>query len=377
MEQVKISVLIPTYNRSNYIAECLESILSQTIKPFEVIVIDDGSSDDTATVLQAYRDRIIYLRKENGGKPSALNFGLSIVRGDYIWLFDDDDVALPQAIEMRLECLQQRPEVDFVFAGHYYGSNDENGKIKRGRCYRFPMSLHKGVMPEILKGCSFTLSSVLARRSVYDKVGPFDETLFASEDYDMLIRMASMFVGVGINNPCYIVREHDGSRGAQQIRYSEKDRAKVLRKYDQAVGIKIRNLLPLSAYSISEVAPYVYYLERMVVMASKGLVPPLLDDLCEALRICPQVDHGDGAARIKKSCAEAVITGYAVEAIMCDWSYFYSRLRLLSSNLFARSAWFGFATGFFIRAKSYPGPIFLRFKYLYFAFLCLWLIIGI
>ena len=83
----KVSVLIPTYNRADYIEECLDSILNQTVPPLEIIVIDDGSEDDTAQRLESYKDRIIYLHKENGGKPSALNLALTQVRGDYIWLF--------------------------------------------------------------------------------------------------------------------------------------------------------------------------------------------------------------------------------------------------------------------------------------------------
>ena len=76
----------------------------------EIIVIDDGSEDGTAALLAGYGERIRHVRKENGGKPSAVNLGLSMARGDLIWIFDDDDVALPDAIETRLACLNNTRE---------------------------------------------------------------------------------------------------------------------------------------------------------------------------------------------------------------------------------------------------------------------------
>lgn len=132
MNAINVSVLVPTFNRENYLAECLDSLLAQSVPPLEIIVIDDGSEDGTAAVVARYGERIRYVRKENGGKPSAVNLGLSLARGDLIWIFDDDDVALPDAIETRLACLQQHPEAGFVFSPHYYGSDGPNGRIKRG-----------------------------------------------------------------------------------------------------------------------------------------------------------------------------------------------------------------------------------------------------
>jgi glycosyltransferase involved in cell wall biosynthesis len=84
MSQPTVSVLVPTFNRVNYIAECLDSLLAQTVPPLEVIVIDDGSEDGTADLLASYGHRIRHIRKENGGKPTAVNLGIQEARGDLI-----------------------------------------------------------------------------------------------------------------------------------------------------------------------------------------------------------------------------------------------------------------------------------------------------
>src|SRR5690606_24595967 len=91
----KVSIIIPTYNRANYLKESLDSVIAQTYPNKEIIVINDGSTDETTEILQEYKHSIKYFNKENGGKSSAINLGLKKATGDYIWIFDDDDIALP------------------------------------------------------------------------------------------------------------------------------------------------------------------------------------------------------------------------------------------------------------------------------------------
>jgi glycosyltransferase involved in cell wall biosynthesis len=113
---MRVSVLIPTFNRANYIVESLESVLSQTRRPAEVIIIDDGSTDDTVERLAPYMQRIAYLRKENGGKSSALNLGMKAVTGEYVWIFDDDDIAYPDALARHAEVFASNPHIGSVMA---------------------------------------------------------------------------------------------------------------------------------------------------------------------------------------------------------------------------------------------------------------------
>src|SRR3954471_14240389 len=105
MGEQQVSIVIPTYNRARYLRECLESVLSQTVPPLEVIVIDDGSEDETCSTVAAFGAPVRYVWKENGGKPRALNFAIPQVQGEFVWMFDDDDVALPHAIETRARAM--------------------------------------------------------------------------------------------------------------------------------------------------------------------------------------------------------------------------------------------------------------------------------
>ena len=109
----RVSVLIPTYNRAEYLAECLDSILEQTLRPYEVIVVDDGSSDATRQVLNNYESGIKIIKSPNRGKPAALNLGLAAATGKYVWVFDDDDVALLDALERFVAPLEAHPEYGF------------------------------------------------------------------------------------------------------------------------------------------------------------------------------------------------------------------------------------------------------------------------
>ena len=236
----KVSVLIPTFNRARYIGECIDSVLGQTLPPHQVIVIDDGSNDGTSAVLQLYGARITVLRKSNGGKSSALNLGMKHVTGDFVWIFDDDDVALPNSIELRLETLRGRPELGFIFSAHYYGRNAADGNIQRGARYNMRARPEPDIFGELMSGFFFTLNSLLARTECYRAVGDFDETLLRSQDYDMMIRLARRFACAGLNEPTYILRRHTGERGPGQLRHSGLSRESIWVKYDQQIGRRIR-----------------------------------------------------------------------------------------------------------------------------------------
>lgn len=101
-----VSVIIPTCNRANYPAESLESDLAQTYRNLEVIVVNDGSTDETKTKLEPFLHRKSYFEKPNGGKSSALNLGLKHISGDFVWVFDGDDVALPELVESHIKAIK-------------------------------------------------------------------------------------------------------------------------------------------------------------------------------------------------------------------------------------------------------------------------------
>lgn len=280
-----VSVLIPTYNRGHYIEECLDSILKQTVPPLEIIVIDDGSDDDTAERLQHYQGRISYIKKENGGKSKALNLMLNQVKGDYIWLFDDDDVALPDAIENRLKLFLEDPGLDVAYSAHFYGIDGPDGKIQVTDRYSLPEVPEDDFFFHLLCGCFFTQPGILFHRRCLHEGDNFDYQLLRSQDYDFMVNLARHGKFKGVNEPSYIIRRHPGLRGPKQDAHDAQMRDQAWLKYDGIIGQKIRASLDLSEYLPANAHPNqrLALFRRMAVMASKGLANEMLADLTLAM----------------------------------------------------------------------------------------------
>ena len=330
----------------------------------EVIVIDDGSEDGTAGVLQAYGRRIRYIRKGNGGKPTAVNLGLSLARGELIWVFDDDDVALPNAIADRVKVLQSRPEAGFVYSPHYYGSDRADGKILRGRLHTMPEHDESNFLLELMKGCFFHLATALVRAEAYRAVGGFDTGLLSSEDYDIQLRLVQAFPAAYCAEPTFIFRQHMGLRGAKAIRYGGNQRAKIFRRFDQRVGQKLRANLTMGDYLVprrSQLEPTELrsaLTGRLTVMASKGCLAEFFEDLHSLINLVP-ADESLSVAECS-AIASAICTGYASEAIEDRWDEFRALLRRLPGNRSGRAVVSAIALGLFRLAKGYPAPLAVR-----------------
>lgn len=373
-----VSIIVPTYNRAHYLGECLDSLLQQTLPALEIIVVDDGSEDDTATVVAAYGARVRYIRKENGGKPRAVNLGISLAQGALIWIFDDDDVALPTAIESRLATLRANPQAGFVYSPHYYGTDGSDGRIVRGRLHSLPAHNPAGFFLALMLGCFFHLATALVRIEVYRDVGDFDEELLSSEDYDMQLRLARKHGAVLSPEPVFIFRQHAGVRGARAIRYAGALRGEVFRRYDQRVGSKLRNSLSLGEYLCpSQLLPLdaqqtrQALLNRMQVMASKGCIDEFFSDLL-ALTVDTEADFihpGQSLPRdVRQAIRQSVCTGYAEAALLVDEPAVRRQLGRLQAHAQAGTAIRMLAAGFFALAKGYPGSAPVRARRLLAAF---------
>jgi GT2 family glycosyltransferase len=360
-----VSVVVPTFNRGHYIEECIDSVLNQTIPPREVIVVDDGSTDDTARRLARYGGRIRYMYKQNEGKSAALNFALPNVSGAYVWFFDDDDVALPDAIERRLAFLEAHADVAFVSTGHYLGSDGEDGKIRIGKRYALPDVEADSFLFELMKGCYFTLQSVLVRTAILREVGGFDETLVAGEDYDIMLRLAQRCQGAVLEAPTFIFRQHDGERGPAGQRYREYDRQKVFQHFERVVGLKLRNSTPLGHFLVPKRdgtiepkdARHALF-RRMLVMGSKGLVTEMMEDLRHALTTMPST--GKISEIERDLCRHAVCVGYAESAIAEDWRSFLNQIAEVRVLPQGQEVVRSIAGGFGALARSYPGGLTIR-----------------
>lgn len=180
-----VSVIIPAYNQGHFLAEAVDSVLAQTYTEVEVIVVDDGSTDNTVDVAQAYTDpRVRYVYKENGGLSSARNEGLRHAQGAYIAYLDSDDCFLPDKLTILLGAIAREPELGFV-AGQTIPVDEHGNHV--GKLFDTPLPSN---LKELLLGNPLHVGSVLVRRSWQDQVGFFDETLRSYEDWDMWLRLA-------------------------------------------------------------------------------------------------------------------------------------------------------------------------------------------
>jgi glycosyltransferase involved in cell wall biosynthesis len=179
-----LSVLMCAYNGERYIAASIESILAQTVRPLEVIVVDDGSSDSTRAIAAAYEPRVRVLSSENQGVAAAANWGFSEAQGDYVGLCAQDDLWVPQKAEWQLETLSRHPHVD-VSVGHMVYFGDRRGDYWRP---------HAGGLldgPRLFKEQfdtnSLAAPTAMIRRELHQRLGGFREDLLA-EDYEFWFR---------------------------------------------------------------------------------------------------------------------------------------------------------------------------------------------
>ncbi|MEW6170798.1 MAG: glycosyltransferase [Candidatus Omnitrophota bacterium] len=201
----KVSVIIPTYNRANYIVETIDSVLAQTYEDFEIIVIDDGSTDNTEDTINKYNGKIRYFYQENKGTAAARNFGISKARGEYIAFLDDDDLWLSEKLERQTAILDADKQIGFVCSAGYKIDEHNNNKIsswqRNGNANRTTF--------ESLYERNFVYNlTVLIRKRCIEEVGGLDETLIVSQDYDLWLRVAKKHRFHYINQPLALWRIH-------------------------------------------------------------------------------------------------------------------------------------------------------------------------
>lgn len=227
----KISVVIPAFNCENYIGETLESVLRQTLKAFEIIVVNDGSTDGTAATLEKFRKFIRYIYQANKGPSAARNVGISYATGDYIAFLDNDDVWLPEKLSRQVDALRHHPEAALVFTEAEWVRDDgTTARYSFGRSASSAPKRSVGLRSQIarlqehdaailvgdwygdLLDDNFIInSSVLVRRQALEVVGRIDESLVLNSDYDLWLRIASKYPMAYLNLPVVKYRLRESS----------------------------------------------------------------------------------------------------------------------------------------------------------------------
>jgi glycosyltransferase involved in cell wall biosynthesis len=248
MSAQPVSVVIPSYNHAEYVTEAVESALRQTSEKLEVIVIDDGSTDDTPIRLEPYRGRIRYIRQENRGLPAARNVGIRHANGEWVAFLDADDLWHPQKTEAQLGAIARTPDAAVVGSPETALVPDE--------LPRNPSLKLLGVR-DFLVSTPITASSTMVRRSCLEEVGLFDESLTSGEDRDMWLRLAARFAVYQVASPCWWYRHHEGQMSQNASRMFDNAR-RVLDKFFR-VHSEYGELRPLAKGFMHLAAAQCYY----------------------------------------------------------------------------------------------------------------------
>ena len=196
---MKISVVIPTFNRISLVARAIDSVLKQSLNPYEIIVVDDGSDDGTSEMIQNKYKSIKLIQQQNNGVSAARNNGIKHAKGDWIALLDSDDEWTEKKLENQVDRLIKTPKYDFCHTNEIWIRNgvrvNQRKKHEKYGGYIFD---------KCLDICRISPSSVLFRKNILDHVGWFDDQLPVCEDYDLWLRITAEYRILFIDDPLII-----------------------------------------------------------------------------------------------------------------------------------------------------------------------------
>ncbi len=209
-----VSVVIPTYNYAEYLPQAIESVLNQTFLDFEIVVVDDGSTDDTPSVVRQFGDRIRYVRQENRGNACARNRGMAEARGQWLCFLDADDLWEPRKLELQLNhMLRNNVKVSCAKGRRFYES---------GGSEDFPPDpTDANLWTRLVASQPFTSShsGLMLHRSCFEEIGCFDESLKLSVDWDLFIRLANRYRIRTMSEPLVYHRKHStNTTGNHELR---------------------------------------------------------------------------------------------------------------------------------------------------------------
>ena len=246
----QVSVIIPTYNSAEYLPATIDSVLNQSFKDLEIIIVDDGSTDNTREVVSSIKsDKISYIYQDNSGGPSRpRNVGIKAAKGQYISIFDSDDIMVPDKIEQEVAFLESSPQLGLVFADckHNFvkhGEVSENYKDRLKEGYERFWAMNKQDMGgncyiinsedayhTFFYDNFISTSSVVIPRNVLEKTGGFDEDLKNADDCDMWFRITRNYDIGFINITSHYYRLRGGSITFRQGPSLAENKVKALRK---------------------------------------------------------------------------------------------------------------------------------------------------
>lgn len=225
----KVSVIIPTYNNAKYLPEAVTSVLGQTYKDYEIIVVDDGSSHNTREVVyrfvKSYLGRIKYVYQSNEGLSGARNRGIQEAKGKYIAFLDSDDIWLPGKLKEQMTVFADERKIDFICTKALVINAD-------GQLMNYEKPRNKNVLSfeNILMGNPVVTSTVILSKKALEEIGVFDELLFGVQDYALWLKAAQKLRMYFLNKPLIKYRVNTGSNMSNNLEMMYKDSINALKK---------------------------------------------------------------------------------------------------------------------------------------------------
>lgn len=242
----RISFLLPTFNRAAYIAESIGAIRAQMTPDDELLVVDDGSTDDTAAIVAAI-EGVGYVRQDNAGKSVALNRGMTQTSGEFVMICDDDDVLRADVVAPLLATLETSG-AGFAFGRYSRFTTDAAGTWNDLGTGYWPDLGAGSLLRHILEDAFVMQNAALVRRSAYDKVGPFDETMLRSLDYEMFVRLALAVPAAYLDRYIFDQRKHEGARGPASALHAASASDQVWREWDRRIFGTLHARMPIQGY---------------------------------------------------------------------------------------------------------------------------------
>jgi glycosyltransferase involved in cell wall biosynthesis len=244
---MKISVVIPTFNRGHIVARAIKSVLQQTFKPLEIIVVDDGSTDNTTEVLKSYDAKIKIIHQKNRGVSAARNAGITMASAEWIALLDSDDEWLPDKLSNHKIFLEKHKEYDIFQCEEIW--------VRNGRRVN-PRNKHKKygghIFEKCLPLCIISPSAVIFKKALWQEMNGFDETFPVCEDYDMWLRVSSKYP-VGLDSTAAVIK-YGGHKDQLSKSYPVMDsyRVKALEKQIQSGKLNKKQIVQVLQEAIKK-----------------------------------------------------------------------------------------------------------------------------
>ncbi|MGB7789238.1 glycosyltransferase [Methanoregula sp.] len=237
-----VSVIIPVYNGQRYLAETIESVIAQTVKNWEIIAINDGSTDNSLEILEKYTHEhpghIRFVTVKNGGVSRARNTGAALARGRYFAFLDQDDLWAPEKLQRQIDLLVHNKDLGITFTNETV--IDEKGSVICEKVLTFGIHQRGNVFEYLLFDNFIPVSSVIVKKELFTKVGGFDPRFSLAEDFDFLLKVAREAAVDYVDDPLLLYREHNESGTHTKIDRITAEAMEILRYWKKEYPLVFR-----------------------------------------------------------------------------------------------------------------------------------------